>query len=215
MTRRKSHIEIPVTYAAVGATKRSDLLRFPPEGTTPFEEELRLGSGQERFVIASSMLMTWGAQRGAGLAVESITPGDGGKYSGITFGADGAPTAGAAAEDQFSPSGEAYLTAGTTATLEWDGGKSARAVRVVYTIDDERRIGFAWGTADEQGVTGEELFLIEHRSDDSVWAVGRGFLVASEDGLLGMKGRSQIRDAVERVKAQLGALAPGVADSRG
>lgn len=206
--RRSSHIEMPVAYAAVGASKAPDLVRFPPEGTTPYEETLRLGSGQERFLLASSLLMTWGAQRGSGVTVADVVRGSGERYTGVSFDDDGQPQAGAEVEEQFGPDGEPYLVAGTTAVLHATG-QQPRNVLIVYTVDEERRSGFAWGTSDEAGAVGEQLFVIEHRDDDTVWAVARGFLSAPKSGLLGLKARADLRAAVDAVKAQLAALAPG------
>ncbi|WP_336651104.1 MULTISPECIES: DUF1990 family protein [unclassified Leucobacter] len=206
--RRSSHVEMPVAYAAVGASKAPDLLRFPPEGTTPYEESLRLGSGQERFLLASSLLMTWGAQRGSGVTVADVVRGSGERYAGVSFDDAGTPQAAGEIEEQFGPDGEAYLVAGTTAVLHAPG-QDPRSVLIVYTVDEERSSGFAWGTCDEAGAVGEQLFLVEHREDDTVWAVARGFLAAPKSGLLGLKARADLRVAVEAVKAQLAALAPG------
>ena len=49
------------------------------------------------------------------------------------------------------------------------GTWSLNASRVVYTIDESRRFGFAYGTLPDHVECGEERFLIESRSDDSVW----------------------------------------------
>ena len=43
------------------------------------------------------------------------------------------------------------------------------ASRVVYTIDDSRRFGFAYGTLPDHVESGEERFLVEWLEDDSVW----------------------------------------------
>lgn len=215
MTRRRTHIDIPVSYAAVGATSDPEILRFPPEGTTPYEEQLRLGSGQDRFLAASTLLMTWGAQRGAGIEVSEVVVGDGGHYPGVSFGADGTPRAPGAPEDRFGPDGEPYLTAGTTARLDRSDERAARAIRIVYTVEEPRRVGFAWGSSDEHGVVGEELFLVEHRDDDSVWALVRGFLSAPDAGLLGIAGRATIRAAIASAKTQLASLRPGGTASAG
>lgn len=211
MTRRSTHVDHEVVYAAVGASADPDLLRFPPEGSTAYAEELRLGSGSDRFLTASSLLMTWAAPRGVGLMVTEIELGDGGQYSGVLFSEDGVPEVPAAAEVQFGPEGEPYLTAGTTARLVWPDAKSSRLIRVVYTVDEPRRVGYAWGSADADGVVGEEAFIVEHREDDSVWATVRGFLWAPSAGLLGLKGRVAVREVMKQSKEQLAALAPGAA----
>ncbi|MEJ6489968.1 DUF1990 family protein [Leucobacter sp. USCH14] len=206
--RRSSHVEMPVAYAAVGASKDPDIVKYPPEGMTPYEEELRLGSGQERFLIASSLLMTWGAQRGSGVRVTGIVRGTGSEYVGPSFTSDGMPEAAGEVEEQFGPDGEPYIVAGTTAVLHAEG-QDPRSVLVVYTVDEERRVGFAWGTGDEAGAIGEQLFVIEFRPDDTVWAVARGFVAAPKNGLLGLRGRADVRAALDAVKRGIAALAPG------
>ena len=49
------------------------------------------------------------------------------------------------------------------------GTWSLSAARVVYVIDDSRRFGFAYGTLRDHVECGEERFLIEWMTDDSVW----------------------------------------------
>jgi uncharacterized protein (UPF0548 family) len=46
---------------------------------------------------------------------------------------------------------------------------SLNACRVVYTIEDQRRFGFAYGTLQDHAECGEERFSIEWHEDDSVW----------------------------------------------
>jgi uncharacterized protein (UPF0548 family) len=41
--------------------------------------------------------------------------------------------------------------------------------RIVYTIDEKRRFGFAYGTLPEHIERGEELFLVEIDEEDKVW----------------------------------------------
>jgi uncharacterized protein (UPF0548 family) len=43
------------------------------------------------------------------------------------------------------------------------------ACRVVYTVEEDRRFGFAYGTLADHAERGEERFLVEWREDDSVW----------------------------------------------
>lgn len=49
------------------------------------------------------------------------------------------------------------------------GSLSLNACRVVYTIDEQRRFGFAYGTLPDHVERGEERFLVEWLPDDSVW----------------------------------------------
>lgn len=209
--RRSTHVEHDVVYAEVGASAAVDLQRFPPEGTSPFLHELKLGSGADRFLVATNTLMTWGAQRAAGIEVTVLSDDAESHYVGVTFDADGVPEPAPETEVRYGPDGEAFLTAGNTAELKWPARDVARQVRVVYVVDEVRRAGFALGTADAEGVIGETAMLIEHREDDSVWAVARGFYSAPVNGFLGLKGRSLIRLAEKTVLEQLAALAPGVA----
>ena len=46
---------------------------------------------------------------------------------------------------------------------------SLNACRVVYVIDEPRRFGFAYGTLPDHVERGEERFLVEWLTDDSVW----------------------------------------------
>nr|WP_209706676.1 DUF1990 family protein [Leucobacter exalbidus] len=201
---------MPVAYAAVGASKLPDITRFPPAGATPYEESVRLGSGQPRFLTASSHLMTWGAQRGAGVTVEELGGADSDTYTGPEFGVDGTPEAPVEREEHFAPDGTPFIAAGARARITRPGA-TPRDVLVIYTINEPRRAGFAWGTSDAEGAIGEQLFLVEHREDDSVWAVGRGFLAPAKVGLFGRKGRSDLQVAIDTVTSQLEALLPGAA----
>lgn len=209
MTRRESFVGHTVVYAAVGASNAPDLLRFPPEGATPFAEELRLGSGPDRFLLASSVLMTWGAQRAHGIDVIEVAEGDGGQYSGVTFDASGVPQPGAIEDLQFSPDGVPYLRAGSVVRMSWTSDRESLQFRVVYTVDESHRTGFALGSADEASVPGEVRYLVEHREDDSVWGTAVGFLYPASTGLLGWKGRNAVRSIIAEIREQLAGLAPG------
>lgn len=212
--RRSSHIDHGVVYAAVGASGDPELLRFPPGDSTPYEFEQRLGSGEQRFLVASSALMTWGAQRGVGIRVRDVDHGDGGRYAGVAFDERGTPQPLADPELQYGPDGEPYVTVGTTVTLHWPDGRAPRRIRVLRTVNEAQRVGFAWGSADAGGVTGEQLLSIEFRDDGTVWAVARGFHWAPEGRLLG-SGKGALKQADKETRAQLAALATGVAPAEG
>ncbi|NLA64854.1 MAG: DUF1990 family protein [Leucobacter sp.] len=210
-TRRSTFVDHEAVYAAVGASASPDLQRFPPEGSSPFEHALKIGSGASRFLTATNTLMTWGAQRAAGVEIADISDGDAPQYAGVVFDTAGNPEAAPAADVNYGPDGEAFLTAGVTATLTWPHTKFSRRVRVVYVIDETHRSGFAIGTADDAGVVGETAFFVEHRDDDSVWAVTRGFYWAPTAGLLKLKARAATRLAQKSAISQINALAPGIA----
>jgi uncharacterized protein (UPF0548 family) len=46
---------------------------------------------------------------------------------------------------------------------------SAHTARIVYTLDEPRRFGFAYGTLPGHAEQGEERFLVEQLDDGSVW----------------------------------------------
>lgn len=208
--RRSTHREMPVGYAAVGASRAPDLVRFPPAGSTSYEETLQLGSGEERFILASSWLMTWGAHRGAGCTVEEIDRGEGDAYTGVIFDADGTPVPTGNTEELFGPDGEPYVTAGTQARLRI--GDLDREVLVVYTLVENNRVGFAWGDrSDDGGPYGEHFAVVELKEDGTVWAGVRGFFFSSQNGIFGLKARNDQRNVLDAAKRILAALLPGVA----
>lgn len=207
---------MPVAYAAIGASGAPDLMRFPPAGSTPYEEALQLGSGQERFLTAANLLMTWGAHRAAGFTVENIELGEQADYVGVQFDDGGTPELGEKPEELFSPEGEAYVLPGTTATLASAKAKQPRPILVISTVDEPQRLGFAWGDREEAAGFGEQLVTVEHRADGTVWAVARGFTFLTSSGLMAsVKQRSELRDVIEQAQALIGALAPGAAIRNG
>jgi uncharacterized protein (UPF0548 family) len=142
---------------------------------------VKLGSGRERFDRAGEELMTWGIQKGAGFEVTAIAPGTGAQYTGIAYGADGAPLGEqppARTEQRFAADGTPFITAGMTATLRGRGRLGGRSipVLVVYVVDEPERVGFAYGTAGDAPEHGEESFVLEHRDDDTVWLTIRSAL---------------------------------------
>lgn len=174
----------PTTYAAVGATKATDLMQYPPRGFRPIERRARLGHGAERFTYASSAVMTWGVQRGAGFivdamhspaAVTDLT------YTPVGFDEVGEPvepaTVSSADEPTFSTDGTAFVVPGDTAWLKIPlGPLRVRApVRVVYVIAEPTRVGFAYGTLPGHPENGEECWTIEQAKDGSVWMTIRAF----------------------------------------
>lgn len=209
MTRRKTHVSHDVVYAAVGASAAGDLLRFPPEDSTPFVRELQLGSGAERLLTATTRLMTWEAFSLAGFTVTEIERGDGGRYAGVAFDQDGVPEAAPEEDSHYGPDGTPFLAAGAVVRLQTSPESEARESRVVYVVNEARRTGFALGSADDLGAVGEVAFTIEHRSDDTVWAQARGFLWAPDSGLLGRKGKALVRAAMRDAERVLSTLAPG------
>lgn len=170
-----------LTYAAIGATQAEDLLYYPPKGFRPMERRARLGSGAERFENASARLLAWGVQRGAGIGVGDIRPPAPSEtdYAGLVYDDFGTPLAArtAAPEQAYGEDGTPLVSAGTTAVLAINAlwFRMYAPVRVVSVVNEPGRIGFAYGTLPGHPASGEESFLVEHLSDDSVWIVVRAF----------------------------------------
>ena len=177
--RRETFKDGTVDYAAVGATQAPDLMQYPPEHSIPAEQSWRLGSGEARFRTAGDALLSWTAQRGAGLEVRDVRPASGPMYSGVSFDAEGTPLAPSRheAEQRFDADGTPYVAGGTTIRVDGRvGGLNADAeLRVIFAVEEPRRIGFALGTVGGSVVSGEESFMIDWNDSDEVWFTVRAF----------------------------------------
>lgn len=177
--RRGTFRDETVDYAAVGATQAHDLQQYPPERSLPAEESWRIGSGEERFATATDALLSWSAQRGAGLELSDIRPAAGPMYSGVSFGQDGQPVAPSKleAEQRFDANGTPYVSPGTTLRVRGrvQGHRADAELRVIFVVEEPRRVGFALGTVGESVVRGEESFMIERNEQDEVWFTVRAF----------------------------------------
>ncbi|MCH6229702.1 DUF1990 domain-containing protein [Microbacterium sp. CFH 31415] len=177
--RRGNFRDDTVDYAAVGATQAPDLMHFPPERSIPAEESWRIGSGEARFQGAGEALMSWTAQRGAGLTVKDVRPASGPMYSGVSFDGEGNPIAPSRSESdlRYDADGTPYVGAGTTIRVEGRvrGLRADAELRVIFAIEEPRRIGFALGTVSDSVVSGEESFMLEWHDNDEVWFTVRAF----------------------------------------
>jgi len=177
--RRGSFQAGTVDYAAVGATQAADLMGYPPDRSLPAEASWRIGSGEARFASSAEALLSWTAQRAAGLDVRDVRPASGPMYAGVGFDADGSPIQPSRldGEQRFDADGIPYVGAGTTVRVHGRvKGMSADAeLRVIYAIEEPRRVGFALGTVGGSVVSGEESFVVEWRENDEVWFTVRAF----------------------------------------
>ncbi|MFT4212744.1 MAG: DUF1990 family protein [Microbacterium sp.] len=177
--RRGSFRDETVDYAAVGATQAPDLMQYPPERSIPSHESWRIGSGEERFRAAGEALLSWHAQRDAGLQVRDVRPASGPAYTGVSFDEQGQPVAPTRfeADQRFDEDGTPYVGAGMTLRLHGRiGSHSADAeVRVIFVVEEKRRIGFALGTVGDSVVSGEESFMLDWYENDEVWFTVRAF----------------------------------------
>jgi uncharacterized protein (UPF0548 family) len=177
--RRGTFRDETVDYAAVGATQAQDLMQYPPERSIPAEESWRIGSGEARFQTASDALLSWTAQRGAGLELKDVRPASGPMYSGVSFDAEGNAIAPARAETdlRYDADGTPYVGAGTTIRVDGrvKGMRADAELRVIFTIEEPRRVGFALGTISDSVVSGEESFMLDWNDKDEVWFTVRAF----------------------------------------
>lgn len=177
--RRGTFRDETVDYAAVGATQAPDLMQYPPERSMPAHESWRVGSGEARFRSASESLLSWRAQRDGGLAVSDVRPASGPMYSGVGFDGEGHPIAPTRleAEQRFDADGTPWVGSGTTIRLRGRaaGLKADAELRVIFVIEEPRRVGFALGTVGDSVVTGEESFMLDWLDNDEVWFTVRAF----------------------------------------
>ncbi|GAA3949246.1 hypothetical protein GCM10022383_28750 [Microbacterium soli] len=167
-------------YAAVGATRAPDLMHYPPEHSIPAEESWRIGSGEERFRSAGEALLSWTAQRAAGLQLSDVRPAAGDMYTGVSFDADGVPIAPSRShvEQRYDAEGTPLVAPGMTLRVRGrvKGMRADAELRVISVTEERRRIGFVLGTVGGSVVSGEESFDIDWRDDtDEVWFTVRAF----------------------------------------
>ena len=173
--------ERAVTYAAIGATQSTDLLRHPPAGYRPIERVARIGHGAARYEYASIAALSWGIQRNSGFRVtlaDAPPEVSEASYTPVSFTESGEPIVPMTTDDEdevvYGSDGTRLLAPGDTAMLGIGLGIKF-PVRVIYVVDEPRRRGFAYGTLRGHPEDGEESWLIEHRDDDSVWITIRAF----------------------------------------
>lgn len=177
--RRGTFRDGTVDYAAVGATQAPDLMQYPPERSVPAEQSWRLGSGDARFLTAGEALLSWTAQRGAGLELTDVRPASGPMYSGVSFDASGSPVAPSRSEpdQRFDADGTPFVAGGTTVRVHGrvKGMNADAELRVILVVEEPRRVGFALGTVGGSVVRGEESFMIDWLDNDEVWFTVRAF----------------------------------------
>lgn len=177
--RRGTFRDETVDYAAVGASQAPDLMQYPPERSLPAEQSWRIGSGQSRFETAGEALLLWRALRDGGLTVSDVRPAAGPMYTGVSFDGEGHPIAPTRLEtdQRFDSDGTPYAGPGTTIHVRGRiaGQRADAELRVIFTVEEPRRVGFALGTVGESVVSGEESFMLEWHENDEVWFTVRAF----------------------------------------
>jgi len=177
--RRGTFRDDTVDYAAVGATQAPDLMQYPPEQSLPAEETWRLGSGEDRFHVASDALLSWSAQKGAGLELGEVRPASGPTYAGVSFDDEGNPIKPSKleVEQRYDADGTPYVTPGASVRVRGRvrGHRADAELRVIFVVEEPRRVGFALGTVRDGVVSGEESFMIDRHANDEVWFTVRAF----------------------------------------
>lgn len=177
--RRGTFRDETVDYAAVGASQASDLLQYPPERSIPAHESWRIGSGETRFRTAGDALLSWSALRGAGLELSDVRPASGPMYSGVAFDAEGNAVAPSRheTEQRFDADGTPYVGPGATVRVHGrvKGHRADAELRVIFCVEEARRIGYALGTVGGSVVSGEESFMLDWLDNDEVWFTVRAF----------------------------------------
>ncbi|MFE6733385.1 DUF1990 family protein [Microbacterium sp. NPDC057650] len=178
--RRGTFREGTVDYAAVGASHAPDLMQYPPEHSLPAEESWRIGSGEDRFRTAGDALLSWTAQRAAGLELEDVRPSAGPTYAGVSFDNEGNAIAPSRREQEqrYDAEGTPYVGPGMTLKVRGrvKGLRADGELRVISVTEESRRIGFVLGTMGGSVVSGEEAFDVDWREDnDEVWFTVRAF----------------------------------------
>jgi uncharacterized protein (UPF0548 family) len=174
---RKPLWNLPVNYAAVGATQTQEAMAFPPAGYHPFEKRVRVGTGPARWDFAWHATLAWGIPIRSGFTVElTETPPEvsEGSYSPVTFDTGGVPVSPASTpsdEAVYGPDGIPFVKAGDSVWLRARFGpfRLDSPVRVIYVIDEPNRKGFACGTLPGHPISGEEAFIVDTEPDGSVW----------------------------------------------
>lgn len=159
-----------LNYVALGATLSHEVLSFPPEGFHSSEFRHRVGSGAHRFEVSGRTLMTWGALSGAGVEVSEV---EAERIDPAQIARDS--VRGLRTGPMFLPDGRPWVTPGMTATLRLaiKNHELRSPVKVLYVIDQPGRIGYVYGTRPGAPAHMEQLLLLEHLDDDSVWVTVR------------------------------------------
>jgi uncharacterized protein (UPF0548 family) len=135
--------QLRFTYGAVGSTRYDET----PEGYHRLEYRERIGSGDEVFRRAGEALLHWRMHRAAGLPMTAT---------------DTPPEIGTNSLGRMGPG----LLVGRLRTLSPLSMIGLPVpCRVVWTVDEPDRIGFAYGTLEGHPASGEESFVVTRDAD--------------------------------------------------
>ncbi|MGZ0148608.1 DUF1990 family protein [Kribbella sp. WER1] len=138
---------LQLTYDEVGCTRYDET----PDGYHRLEHRERLGDGDEVFERAADALLAWRMQRAAGLPMTATAS---------------PPQVGTNALGLLGPRA-------ISKRLRSRLGISVPC-RVVWTVDEPDRVGFAYGTLEGHPESGEESFLVT-RDAEGVYVAIRAY----------------------------------------
>jgi uncharacterized protein (UPF0548 family) len=133
----------PLSYDAIGVTAPGRPLWSRPAAYRSYEKTVKIGDGHDRWTFAAEAVLVWGIKTRSGFTVQA---------------GDGAPAEGPVRLDR-----RYWLVA----HLGWLRVKEP--IQVVAVVDEPDRKGFAYGTLVGHPVSGEEAFIVQRRTDASVW----------------------------------------------
>jgi uncharacterized protein (UPF0548 family) len=131
-----------LNYAQVGATRPGEQTwSEEPSGYRRYERTVRIGRGSAQWKIVTSDVLAWEVKARSGFTVKPMA----GKNVRVQLGTDYVLSA------AFGPF------------------SLREPVRVVATVDEVDRCGFAYGTLEGHPVSGEEAFIVYQDADAVIW----------------------------------------------
>lgn len=154
--------ERKLTYDGAGVTLTGGELQAGSAGFRGYERTVLLGHGSSLWAFASTEILRWGVKTRSGFSVES-----------------GGPSASGTGLGHPVVAGNKYWLVAHLGPL-----RIHEPVQVVAVVDKPDRKGFAYGTLAGHPVRGEEAFVVDRRTDGSVWLTIRS-LTRPASGLWG------------------------------
>jgi uncharacterized protein (UPF0548 family) len=143
MSTRRTLSTRPLSYDAVAVTAPGQAVWSKPLTYRSYEKTVKIGNGSNRWAFASDAVLAWGIKTRSGFTV--------------------LPDDGLAAERPVRL-GRRYWLVAHLGSL-----RVKEPIQVVAVIEEPDRKGFAYGTLVGHPVSGEEAFIVERRTDGSLW----------------------------------------------
>jgi uncharacterized protein (UPF0548 family) len=154
--------EQALTYDGAGVTLTGGNQQVGSAGFHGYERTVFLGHGSSLWAFTSTEILRWGVKTRSGFSVEN-----------------GGPSTSGAGLGHPVAAGDRYWLVAHLGPL-----RIHEPVQVVAVVDKPDRKGFAYCTLAGHPVRGEEAFLVDRRTDGSVWLTIRS-LTRPASGLWG------------------------------